>query len=117
MRKSPGIIQRPMASGHLGEWVASRIFDIELAAVAVEPGFDGRFRSLPLQCKTERSNNTLRHRRLPARVLYLRNFRASQIPERHLLLFEIVVNVGDLGRRLDASDDDFRLSLITRRHP
>jgi hypothetical protein len=46
------IIQRPMASGHLGEWVASRIFDIELAAVAVEPGFDGRFRSLPLQGKT-----------------------------------------------------------------
>ena len=42
-----GIIQRPMASGHLGEWVASRIFDIELAAVAVEPGFDGRFRSRP----------------------------------------------------------------------
>jgi hypothetical protein len=47
-----GIIQRPMASGHLGEWVASQIFDIELAAVAVEPGFDGRFRSAPLQGKT-----------------------------------------------------------------
>jgi hypothetical protein len=47
-----GIIQRPMASGHLGEWVASRIFDIELAAVAVEPGFDGRFRSAPLQGMT-----------------------------------------------------------------
>ena|ERR1700678_3180187 len=64
-----------------------------------------------------RSDGTLRHRRLPARVLYLRNFRASQIPEVHLLLFEIVVNVGDLGRCLDASDDDFRLFLITRRHP
>src|SRR6266404_8677819 len=29
---------------------------------------------------TERSDGTLRHRRLPARVLYLRNFWASQIP-------------------------------------
>jgi hypothetical protein len=66
---------------------------------------------------TERSNGTLRHRRLPAGVLYLRNFSASQMPEVHLLLFEIVVNVGDLGRRLNASDDDFRLFLITRRHP
>jgi hypothetical protein len=46
------IVQRPMASGHLGEWLASRIFDIELEQVAVTPAFDGRFRSGCLQGKT-----------------------------------------------------------------
>jgi hypothetical protein len=44
-----GIIDRPMTAGHLGEWIASRIFDIELEASAVSPGIDGRFRSGPLQ--------------------------------------------------------------------
>jgi hypothetical protein len=44
-----GIIDRPMTAGHLGEWIASRIFDIELEASAVNPGIDGRFRSGLLQ--------------------------------------------------------------------
>jgi hypothetical protein len=46
------IIQRPMTSGHLGEWIASRIFDIELEASATNTAFDGRFRAGPLQDRT-----------------------------------------------------------------
>lgn len=43
------IIQRPMATGHLGEWIASRIFYIELEPSAVATAIDGRFRTGPLQ--------------------------------------------------------------------
>src|SRR5580700_7344462 len=43
----------------------------------------------PIRDMTERSDGTLLHRRLPARVLYLRNFWAPQIPDGRLLLFEI----------------------------
>jgi hypothetical protein len=31
------IIQRPVASGHQGEWIAAQIFGIELAASASRP--------------------------------------------------------------------------------
>lgn len=41
-----------MTSGHLGEWVAARIFDIELEPSAVAAGIDGHFRSGPLQGQT-----------------------------------------------------------------
>jgi hypothetical protein len=37
-----------MASGHLGEWIAAQVFDIELEASAVATGIDGRFHSGPL---------------------------------------------------------------------
>jgi hypothetical protein len=46
------LINRPMTSGHLGEWIAAQIFDIELEASAVAVGIDGRFRSGPLQGRT-----------------------------------------------------------------
>ncbi len=46
------LIGRPMTSGHLGEWIAARVFDIELEASAVAAGIDGRFRSDPLQGRT-----------------------------------------------------------------
>ena len=46
------LIHRPMTSGHLGEWIAAQIFDIELEASAVAAGIDGRFRSGPLQGRT-----------------------------------------------------------------
>lgn len=46
------LIQRPMTSGHLGEWVAAQVFDIELESSAVTAGIDGRFRSGPLQDRT-----------------------------------------------------------------
>ena len=39
------VIDRPVTAGHLGEWIASQIFDIALAESAANQGFDGRFRS------------------------------------------------------------------------
>jgi len=39
------IMQRPMTSGHLGEWIAARIFDIDLEESASTAAIDGRFRS------------------------------------------------------------------------
>lgn len=47
-----GILQRPMVSGHAGEWIAARIFDIELEKDAAAEGIDGCFRSGPLTGKT-----------------------------------------------------------------
>lgn len=46
------LIQRPMTSGHLGEWIAAKVFDIELETSAAAAGIDGCFRSGPLQGKT-----------------------------------------------------------------
>jgi hypothetical protein len=40
------IMNRPMTSGHLGEWIATRVFDVELEASAVAAGIDGCFRSV-----------------------------------------------------------------------
>ena len=41
-----------MTSGHLGEWIASQIFGIELEQSAVAEGIDGKFRSGLLQGRT-----------------------------------------------------------------
>ena len=46
------IISRPASTGHIGEWIASQIFDIDLATSANSKGFDGTFRSGPLEGKT-----------------------------------------------------------------
>lgn len=43
------IIARPATIGHTGEFIASRIFDIELEPSAVAKGIDGRFKTGPLQ--------------------------------------------------------------------
>jgi hypothetical protein len=43
-----GIIGRPMTSGHLGEWIADQVFNIELEHSATTAVIDGRFRSGPL---------------------------------------------------------------------
>ncbi|WP_029429558.1 hypothetical protein [Blastococcus sp. URHD0036] len=42
-------IGRPMTSGHLGEWIAAEIFDVELEQSASAAAWDGHFRSGPLQ--------------------------------------------------------------------
>jgi hypothetical protein len=42
------VIQRPMTSGHPGEWIAAQVFGIELATSAVEAGIDGWFKAGPL---------------------------------------------------------------------
>lgn len=46
------IIQRLVAAGHLGEWIASAVFDIELEPSATTAATDGRFRVGKLQGKT-----------------------------------------------------------------
>jgi Uracil DNA glycosylase superfamily len=46
------IIDRPMASGHLGEWIAAQVFNIALEEAANNPAIDGRFRSGPLMGHT-----------------------------------------------------------------
>ncbi len=46
------IIGRPASTGHIGEWIAAQIFDIELATSASNKGYDGTFRSGPLEGQT-----------------------------------------------------------------
>jgi hypothetical protein len=51
-REIAGIIGRPMAAGHLGEWIASQVFNIELELSAIAEGIDGVFRSGSLEGST-----------------------------------------------------------------
>ncbi|HET8681190.1 MAG TPA: hypothetical protein VFM54_04875 [Micromonosporaceae bacterium] len=46
------ITGRSARQGDVGELVAARVFDIELARHAVQAGYDGRFRSGPLKDRT-----------------------------------------------------------------
>jgi hypothetical protein len=46
------IMKRPMATGHLGEWIAARVFNIRLEDSATAPGIDGRFLSARLADRT-----------------------------------------------------------------
>jgi len=46
------LIQRPALPGHIGEFIASKVFDIELHSSAAHKGSDGIFRSGPLRSKT-----------------------------------------------------------------
>ena len=46
------IIQRPMSTGHLGEWLASRIFGIDLHPSATHTGSDGVFADGPQAGRT-----------------------------------------------------------------
>ena len=50
--KIAALIQRPMTSGHLGEWIAAQVFGIELETSAVATAIDGRFTSGPLRGRT-----------------------------------------------------------------
>jgi hypothetical protein len=51
-RRIADLIGRPMTAGHLGEWIASEVFDIELEESAAATAIDGRFRSGVLQGRT-----------------------------------------------------------------
>jgi len=46
------LIGRPAQTGHLGEFIASAVFDIELAPSASTRGIDGWFRAGPLEGQT-----------------------------------------------------------------
>ena len=50
--KIASVIGRPMTAGHLGEWIAARVFAIALEESATAPGIDGHFLSGPLVGKT-----------------------------------------------------------------
>ena len=51
-REIAGLIGRPGQPGHVGEFIAARIFDIDLEPSANKPGYDGRFGSGPLAQKS-----------------------------------------------------------------
>lgn len=51
-RELAGMIERPMTTAHLGEWLASRVFGIDLHAAASHVGSDGFFRHGPLAGKS-----------------------------------------------------------------
>lgn len=46
------LIDRPVNVGSIGEWIAARIFDIELEPAANAAGFDGRFTTGELASRT-----------------------------------------------------------------
>lgn len=50
--KIAAVIHRPMTAGHLGEWIASQVFDIGLETSAAAAAIDGRFRAGALQGRT-----------------------------------------------------------------
>lgn len=47
-----GLINRPMSAGHLGEWIAAQVFDLQLEPSATATAIDGRFRTGPLEGRT-----------------------------------------------------------------
>jgi hypothetical protein len=47
-----GVIQRPALAGHIGEFIASLVFGIQLATSAAQAGHDGRFSDGPLAGNT-----------------------------------------------------------------
>jgi hypothetical protein len=58
------LLNRPMTAGHAGEWIASRIFDIQLEPTAVTKAIDGRFRTGPLTGRTVNVKWYLKHQSL-----------------------------------------------------
>jgi hypothetical protein len=54
------IVGRPMAHGHLSDWIAAQIFDIELEPAA-NKAVDGWFRSGPLAGRTVNVKHYTRH--------------------------------------------------------
>jgi hypothetical protein len=46
------LVDRPASPGHIGEWIAARIFDIELEAAANAAGYDGHFTTGELAGRT-----------------------------------------------------------------
>lgn len=48
-REITGLIHRPCQIGHVGEYIASRVFDIQLEESATSKAIDGRFASGPLR--------------------------------------------------------------------
>ncbi len=73
------IIGRPALIGHVGEFIASRVFDIRLERSAVAKGIDGRFLSGPLAGKTVNVKWYAKHERLL-------DIRLDALPDYYLVL-------------------------------
>jgi len=73
------LIGRPALAGHVGEWIASRVFDIELQESAIAMGFDGTFRSGPLIHRSVNIKFYAKHERLL-------DIREDALPEYFLVL-------------------------------
>ena len=56
-----GLIGRPSAPGNIGEFVAARVFAIQLMASGAHPGYDGLFTDGPLADKTVNIKTYSRH--------------------------------------------------------
>ena len=74
-----GAIGRPANPGHIGEFVASRIFDIELAESAVNRGSDGYFKTGLLAGKSVNVKKYSLHQGLLA-------IRPDALPDHYLVL-------------------------------
>lgn len=53
--------RQAVSTGHLGEWITSRIFDIQLEAYPSAKGIDARFRSGPLRESTVNVKWNVKH--------------------------------------------------------
>jgi len=52
------ILNRPASVGNIGEWIAAKVFDIELTAAANNAAFDGHFTTGSLMGRTVNSRLT-----------------------------------------------------------
>ena len=98
------LIGRPALTGHLGEFIASKIFDVELEKSATSAGIDGRFRSgllagrsVNIKCYLKLETLDINPRYLPDYYLVLTGPRSKAANSRgasrpfvisHVFLFE-----------------------------
>jgi hypothetical protein len=109
------IIQRPALTGHLGEFIAGRIFDIDLEPSATSRGKDGRFRTgvlvgqtVNVKCYPKLESLDMREDSLPEVYLVLTGPRSPTATSRgtsrpfvidHVFLFEAEALCGELRSR------------------
>lgn len=102
--ESSQFIKRPALTGHLGEFIASRVFAIDLEASATSRGMDGRFhdgavagRSVNIKCYPKLATLDIRADAHPEFFLVLAGPRGSATTSRgasrpfvidHVVLFE-----------------------------
>jgi hypothetical protein len=109
------LIQRPALTGHLGEFIAARIFEIDLAASATSRAIDGTFRKGPLatrsvniKCYPKLESLDMREDALPEFYLVLTGPRSPATTSRgsarpfvidHVFLFEAKTLCAELRAR------------------
>lgn len=73
------LIGRPAERGHIGEFIAAHVFDLQLEESAVAKGIDGRFRSGPLAGATVNV-------KMYGKLEYLLDIRPDGVPDYYLVL-------------------------------